>query len=94
MINVNEYFDGNVKSLAFENAAGEKISTGVIVKGEYQFSTEAAERMVISHGTARVKVLGCSDWQSYNAGEEFDVAENSSFKISCTQPVTYVCYYL
>lgn len=94
MINVNEYFEGNVKSLAFENNAGEKVSTGVIAKGEYEFGTEAAERMVISHGSARVKVLGCSDWQTYSATESFDVDANSSFKISCTDAVTYVCYYL
>ena len=38
MIKVNEYFSGNVKSMAVQNSDGEQ-TVGVMKAGEYKFST-------------------------------------------------------
>lgn len=40
MLKVNEYFDGNVKSIGFEQK-GDKATVGVMEAGHYQFNTAA-----------------------------------------------------
>ena len=42
MIEVNEYFDGNVKSFAVNSDAGKK-TVGVMKPGEYEFDTQTKE---------------------------------------------------
>lgn len=46
MLKVNEYFDGNVKSIGFEQN-GEQSTVGVMAAGEYLFNTGAPERMTV-----------------------------------------------
>ena len=38
MLSVNEYFEGKVKSIGFNNAEG-KVTAGVMEIGEYEFGT-------------------------------------------------------
>ena len=44
MFNVNEYFEGNVKSIAFDTAVGNS-TLGVMAPGEYEFATSKHETM-------------------------------------------------
>ncbi|MNK22656.1 hypothetical protein D3C87_409360 [compost metagenome] len=91
MITVNEYFDGAVKSLGYENNG--KSTVGVIDAGEYEFGTSTHETMIIVEGTMQVLLNGQTDWKNFNAGEKFEVDANSSFKVKVVGQVSYLCKY-
>ncbi|MCW8330731.1 pyrimidine/purine nucleoside phosphorylase [Photobacterium sp. SDRW27] len=93
MLNVNEYFDGQVKSIGFETQ-GERTSVGVMVPGEYTFGTAAPERMTVVKGALTVKLPGHIDWETYNAGDDFEVPGDSSFQVKVTDTTAYLCDYL
>lgn len=42
MFKTNEYFDGKVKSLAFNNIEGD-VTIGVMAPGEFEFGTSTVE---------------------------------------------------
>lgn len=44
MFKTNDYFDGKVKSIAFETAEG-PATIGVMAAGEYEFGTSTIEYM-------------------------------------------------
>jgi hypothetical protein len=92
MINVNEYFDGNVKSLAFENAAG-KATAGVMVAGEYEFGTSTVEHMTVTAGALHVQMPGETSWTTYKPHETFRVESGIRFKVKTEEPSSYICYY-
>ena len=52
MIKVNEYLEGKVKSLGAEYK-GEYFTAGVMLPGEYKFSTEKEEHIVVTLGELR-----------------------------------------
>ncbi len=92
MINVNEYFDGAVKSLGYESAEG-KSTIGVIEKGEYEFGTSQHETMVVIEGALEALLPGASDWAVYTNGQKFEVPANASFKVKAQQQTSYLCKY-
>ena len=47
MFKVNEYFDGTVKSIAFDMTAG-PATIGVMAAGEYEFGTSQLEIMHVA----------------------------------------------
>ena len=91
MFKHNQYFDGNVASLAFQ---GEKLATtvGVMASGEYTFSTNQKETMTVVSGRMTVKLPAC-DWQDYNSGDSFVVAAGASFDLKITADCAYMCTY-
>lgn len=91
MINLNEYFEGAVKSLAYEN--GGKSTIGVIDIGEFEFGTSTPETMIIIEGEMRVLLPGNTAWQIYTSGQHFEVAANASFKVRVDTPTSYLCKY-
>ncbi len=91
MFKVNEYFEGRVKSIAFQ--AELPATIGVMAPGDYEFGTEAAEIMQITSGELRVKLPGDADWRRFGPGERFDVPANSRFQVSATGDVAYLCLY-
>ncbi|QSA20909.1 DUF1255 family protein, partial [Vibrio furnissii] len=54
MIKENSYFEGNVKSLGFQQNNND-ITVGVMAPGEYTFGTGAAERMTVVKGALTIK---------------------------------------
>ena len=64
MFKVNEYYDGKVKSLAFENAEG-NLTIGVMAPGEYEFGTSTVEYMTVVSGELTVKLPGDDEWKNY-----------------------------
>lgn len=92
MFSVNEYFDGNVKSLGFENKKG-KVTIGVMAKGEYEFGTSSIEYMTVTSGKMKVLLAGETDWKIYNEYETFIVAKDSSFKVVVEDQTSYKCVY-
>ena len=91
MITVNEYFDGAVKSLGYENNG--KSTVGVINAGEYEFGTSTHETMTIVEGEMQVLLAGQEQWKTFGAGDKFEVEANSSFKVKVQGQVSYLCKY-
>lgn len=92
MLNVNEYFEGKVKSIGFNNAEG-KVTAGVMDAGEYEFGTSENELMKVTSGTLKVKLPGSDSFADYPAGTEFSVAANQSFQLIVEAPAAYICIY-
>ncbi|SDH18634.1 hypothetical protein SAMN04488136_11047 [Vibrio xiamenensis] len=93
MIEENTYFDGGVKSLAFTQD-GAKSSVGVMAAGEYTFGTGAAEKMTVVKGALTVKLPGSEEWQTFSAGQSFNVPGDSSFDLQVDVATAYLCEYL
>ena len=92
MIEVNEYFDGAVKSLSLETDTL-PATVGVMEPGEYTFNTAAAERMTIISGVLNIKLSGSDDFVAYAARESFDVAADSAFDVKLDAQAAYLCLY-
>ncbi|WPC76925.1 pyrimidine/purine nucleoside phosphorylase [Vibrio porteresiae] len=93
MIKENSYFNETVKSLGFEQE-GNSVTVGVMLAGEYTFSTGAPERMTVVKGQLVVKREGESVWHTFNNGDLFEVAGNSSFELKVAVNTAYLCEYL
>jgi uncharacterized protein YaiE (UPF0345 family) len=92
MINVNEYFDGAVKSLAYTATNG-KSTIGVIETGEYEFGTSTHETMTVIEGELVALLPGQEEWKSYTNGQSFEVPANASFKVKSQGQTSYLCKY-
>lgn len=92
MIKVNEYFDGGVKSLGYENGAG-KSTVGVMAAGDYEFSTGSMEIMTVVEGKLTIQLAGESSWKDYTNGQSFEVPANSSFKLKVAENTSYLCQF-
>ena len=93
MFSVNEYFDGKVTSMAFEEAQG-KATIGLMAKGEYEFGTQLKEIMHVVSGELVIQLKGQDNWSSYKTGDHFEVAANSSFKLQVPVDTAYRCQYI
>ena len=92
MFKTNEYFDGKVKSIAFETADG-PATVGVMAEGEYEFGTSSKEIMSVTSGQLDVKLPGSEEWVSYHAGDEFIVEKGLSFGVRAIAQTAYLCLY-
>lgn len=88
----NEYFDGNVKSIAFQSETL-PATVGVMEVGEYTFGTEAYEYMTVVSGSLTVRLVDTTEWKTYKAGETFEVEANSSFDVKVVVQTAYLCLY-
>jgi purine/pyrimidine-nucleoside phosphorylase len=93
MISVNEYFDGKVKSLTLA-ANGNKATCGVMNAGEYEFNTGLKEIMTIVAGSLSVQLPGSAAWQTFTAGQKFEVAANSKFNVKLDADAAYLCEFI
>lgn len=92
MLEVNEYFDGNVKSIAFKTETL-PATIGVMKPGEYAFNTGAKEAITVVSGALTIKLAGENEITTYNAGDTFHVPANSSFDIKVLTDTAYLCLY-
>lgn len=92
MLTVNEYFDGKVKSIGFEDRQG-PITSGVMEAGEYIFSTSSKELMIVVTGALTIKRPEDAEWITFPAGESFPVPANVSFDVKVAEPTAYICRY-
>ena len=90
----NIYFAGKVTSRTVKFADGTRKTLGIMLPGEYEFGTAAAEIMEIITGELAVLLPGKSDWQTIVAGQEFSVAANSHFKLQVKTVTDYCCSYV
>ncbi len=92
MLKVNEYFDGNVKSIALENPQG-RFTVGVMAAGEYEFGTSTVEHMTVITGVLTVKLPGSDEWKDFRPSETFVVAANHKFQLKVPEQTAYLCRY-
>lgn len=90
----NVYFEGGVTSRTLNFPGGEMKTLGIIQPGEYEFKTGKKEIMEMLGGDVEVLLAGASDWQSYGAGDTFEVPANSSFRIRSDGLADYCCSFV
>ncbi|GAA4309393.1 pyrimidine/purine nucleoside phosphorylase [Mucilaginibacter gynuensis] len=92
MIDVNQYFDGAVKSLGYTSAEG-KTTVGVMEPGEYEFGTSQHETMTVLEGELHILLPHGEAFQSYTNGQTFEVEANVTFKVKASLQTSYLCKY-
>ncbi|HED35631.1 MAG TPA: pyrimidine/purine nucleoside phosphorylase [Gammaproteobacteria bacterium] len=92
MFDVNEYFDGKVKSLAFTHNS-DNATVGVMAAGDYEFGTHSIEHMTLISGKMSVKLPDESEWRDIAVNETFIVAANTSFLVKIGCDSAYLCVY-
>ena len=92
MFKTNEYFDGNVKSLAFESAHG-RATIGVMAKGEYEFGTSTVEYMTVTSGNMTILLPGETQWKTFKQFDTFMVQKDVKFKVKVDGDTSYLCIY-
>ncbi len=92
MFETNEYFDGKVKSIAFENEDG-RATIGVMAPGEYAFGTSTVEYMTVISGEMSVLLPDKTDWKTYKVNETFKIEKDKRFGVKTTQDTSYKCLY-
>ena len=92
MFKVNEYFDGKVKSIAFQTATL-PATVGVMAPGAYEFGTSEKETMTVVSGALTVKLPGADDWRTFEAGDVFIVEANQKFQLQVAVDTAYLCTY-
>lgn len=90
----NIYFDGNVTSRTIVFTSGEKKTLGIMMPGEYEFGTDAAEDMEIMSGKLSVKLPQNEDWIEIVAPSSFHVPANSKFQLKVSETTDYCCSFL
>ncbi len=92
MLKVNEYFDGNVKSIGFQ---GQPLpaSVGVMAPGEYEFGTSEKETMTVVSGAMTVRLPGETEWRRFEAGQHFEVEAGATFHLKIDADCAYLCTY-
>ena len=92
MFNTNEYFDGNVMSIAYESETN-PASVGVMAPGNYVFSTAKKEKMTVITGALEIQIPDATASTTYNPGESFNVEADSSFNVTVKTETAYLCVY-
>ncbi len=92
MFDVNEYFDGKVKSIAFQ---GEKLAStvGVMAPGDYEFGTSQKEVMSVVSGALSIKRPDAEEFVTFTAGQSFTVEANKKFLVQVATDTAYLCTY-
>lgn len=92
MLEVNEYFDGKVKSIGLKTATL-PATVGVMAIGEYTFGTSQKEYMTVVSGELKVKLPGSDTFESFTEGTTFEVEANQSFDLKVEVETAYLCKY-
>lgn len=90
----NVYFDGKVTSRTVLFEDGTKKTLGIMMPGNYEFGTEAAEIMEMLGGEMDVQLAGETEWTTYKEGESYQVPANSKFKLKVPVVADYCCSYI
>jgi uncharacterized protein YaiE (UPF0345 family) len=90
----NVYFDGKVTSRTVTFADGTRKTLGIMLPGEYEFGTAAAEIMEIQSGTLDVLLPGEDEWRRIVGPGEFRVPAHSTFGLKIHVVADYICSYV
>jgi purine/pyrimidine-nucleoside phosphorylase len=61
--------------------------------GDYEFGTSTREIMCVISGEMEILLPGRSDWQTFKAGEQFEVAAQQKFGVRVSGDTAYLCLY-
>lgn len=89
----NVYFDGKVISHTILFPDGSKKTLGIMLPGDYEFSTEDREFMELLAGDLEVLLPGCDRWQTLQGGDSFEVPARSKFNLKVKRITDYCCSY-
>jgi hypothetical protein len=92
MFKVNEYFDGKVKSIAFQTHEG-PATVGVMAPGDYEFGTSTVEFMTVISGKLTVLLPGELEWKTFIPSDTFIVEKDQRFKLKVSEDTSYFCLY-
>jgi len=92
MFKVNEYFNGNVKSLVF-SAPECPATLGVMAPGEYEFGTTMVEYVTVVSGVMTVRLPGETEFKDYKPFDTFIVPKDAKFQLKIAADAAYVCLY-
>ena len=92
MLDVNEYFDGKVKSIGFKTTSL-PATVGVMQAGDYEFNTDKKETMSVISGVLTVKLPNSTEWQTFQAGDNFMVDAQQKFQLKVDVDTAYLCTY-
>lgn len=92
MFNVNEYFDGKVKSIAFQTETL-PATVGVMAPGQYEFGTSQKETMTVVSGALNIQFPGSEEWKTFTQGQAFEVDANVKFGVKVEVETAYLCTY-
>jgi len=92
MFKTNEYFEGKVKSIAFESEKGQA-TIGVMAAGEYEFGTSTREYMTVTSGKMEILLPGETEWKIFGENETFIVEKDQKFGVKVEGDTTYRCVY-
>jgi len=90
----NVYFDGKVTSRTVLFPDGSKKTLGIMLPGEYEFSTANKEVMEILAGELEVLLPGAKGWKTVKAGESFEVPTQSKSNLKVKSITDYCCSYI
>jgi purine/pyrimidine-nucleoside phosphorylase len=89
----NTYFDGKVTSRTVLFEDGTKKTLGIMLPGDYDFSTDLKEEMEILAGDLEYKLQG-EDWKVIDGSGVFYVPANEKFQLKVHSVVDYCCSYV
>jgi hypothetical protein len=89
----NVYFDGKVTSRTVLFPDGSQKTLGIMLPGDYEFSTEKKEFMELLAGDLEVLLPGCDRWQTLQGGDSFEVPARSKFNLKVKSITDYCCSY-
>ncbi len=92
MFKVNDYFNGKVKSIAFQTETL-PATVGVMAPGEYEFDTSKHETITVVSGALTVKLPDSKTWKTYKVGDSFEVGAKKIFHLKVAVDTAYVCTY-
>ena len=92
MFKTNEYFDGKVKSIAFNTPEG-PATVGVMAPGEYEFGTSTGEYMTVTSGELLIMFPESVTWKLFKTYETFFVEKDVKFKVKVVSDTSYFCLY-
>lgn len=90
----NVYFDGKVTSRTVLFNDGSKKTLGVMLPGEYEFSTDDKEIMEFFSGDLDVLLPGENGWRPVKGGQSFEVPARSKFKLKVRKLSDYCCSFI
>ncbi len=90
----NVYFNGNVTSRTIIFGDGSKKTLGIMLPGDYEFTTGDAEIMEILSGELDLLLPGDNSWQSVRGGESFKVPANARFQMRVKTVSDYCCSFI
>lgn len=88
------YFDGKVTSRSVIFSDGSRKTLGIMLPGEYEFSTDDKEIMEILSGDLEVLITDTEGWKTIKGGEFFEVPAKSKFSLKVKSLTDYCCSYI